>query len=206
MRSALIILLFALVSEIHAASFDCAKAKTSVEKLVCSDPSISALDDALNEEYETATAVNSDEENSSLRAQQKAWLASRNKCADIACLRRSYEKRIKELACSSNNTGSAVGALKCFGLKLSEAESVLTRLEQLQANGVLGASNNPERARELTREERKKWIEYRDAYCELFGETEGGSDGWKNAWAASCAVAETEKRIAALRNKLKTNR
>lgn len=195
-----------LFLEAHAASFDCAKARSGAEKLICSDSTISALDDSLNEEYEFVSERNSDEENASLRAQQKTWLATRNKCSDIACLRRSYEIRIKELACSDKNTGSAFGASKCFGLRLSDAESTLNPLDKLYSASVIRASSNPENAKIVTTAERQKWLEYRDAYCELFGETEGGSDGWKNAWAASCAVDETEKRIAALRKKLRANK
>lgn len=43
--------------------------------------------------------------------------------------------------------------------------------------------------------ENVKWREYRNANCALYGETEGGSDGWKNAWTGSCTLSETDKRI-----------
>lgn len=206
MRGILIVLFLASFSDSQAASFDCAKARTGAEKLICSDSLVSALDNALDEEYELVSTTNSDEENISLKTQQKAWLATRNKCPDASCLQRAYETRIKQLACSSKNIGSAIGALKCFGLRLREAESIVAPLEHIYTNSLIASSNNPGRAKALTVEERKKWIEYRDAYCEMFGETEGGSDGWKNAWAASCAVEETEKRIAILKKKLKSDR
>ncbi len=39
------------VEEIHAASFDCSKATSEVEKLICGDEELSKLDDSLNKAY-----------------------------------------------------------------------------------------------------------------------------------------------------------
>jgi uncharacterized protein len=36
-----------LMPSVHSASFDCAKAKTMIDKLVCGDPKLSDLDDKL---------------------------------------------------------------------------------------------------------------------------------------------------------------
>jgi hypothetical protein len=40
----------------------------------------------------------------------------------------------------------------------------------------------------------------------LQGAIDGGSDGWKNAWAASCEVEETQKRILRLQAVIDTSR
>ena len=45
------------LSSIDAASFDCAKATTKVEKLVCADIALSAQDDALAATYRQAASL-----------------------------------------------------------------------------------------------------------------------------------------------------
>jgi uncharacterized protein len=196
-----ILLCMVMVFEVSAASFDCTKAKTNVEKMICSDASLSALDDTLSEAYEDENATRG-EEDTPLKAQQKAWLAARNKCSDKACVRKSYEARIKELACAKSNMGSARGFGNCNYLMLREAETSVVPLELQYARQVIAASDNPEYAKEVLAAESLKWREYRDANCALYGETEGGSDGWKNAWASVCALGETQKRIKALKRQI----
>jgi len=78
-------------------SFDCAKASTRVEKMICSDDESAALDGQLAETYRRALAdpaENSDE----IKIDQRAWLSGkRNKCGDVSCLRRRYRERIAAL-------------------------------------------------------------------------------------------------------------
>lgn len=58
----------------RAASFDCAKAATAREKLVCSDPKLSAADDALAESYRAALEPLSPDAQKELREGQRGWL------------------------------------------------------------------------------------------------------------------------------------
>lgn len=81
----------------HGASFDCTKASTRVEKMICSDDKAADLDGRLARAYRAALA--SAENAASLKAEQRGWLTTqRNKCADVTCLRQSYEKRLAALA------------------------------------------------------------------------------------------------------------
>lgn len=83
-----------------AASFDCTKAASAVEKAICSDDKISELDSQLMLSYKKSmsTAVNAD----ALKLQQRAWLANvRNKCQDAACLKLAYADRIAQLDSAS---------------------------------------------------------------------------------------------------------
>jgi len=81
----------------HAASFDCGKAATLVEKAICSDPALSNLDDSLTQTYQTALENSGDAD--SLKTKQKTWLNNvRNKCPDVACLKQAYGKRIAKLS------------------------------------------------------------------------------------------------------------
>lgn len=73
-------------------SFDCRKATTAVEKLICSNPDLSKLDVSLAETYKEAVS-----KDRSIRDDQRAWNAEKNKCADVDCLKSAYEDRISEL-------------------------------------------------------------------------------------------------------------
>ncbi len=81
----------------QAASFDCAKAATVVEKTICGDAGLSRLDEALGESYAEALAQAADP--AALKSEQRAWLReTRDACADVACLKAVYEVRIAVLA------------------------------------------------------------------------------------------------------------
>lgn len=79
-----------------AASFDCSKATTQGEKLICDDEQLSLQDDLLAKAYEAALSLskNVDEQ----KAKQRQWLKSvRKACTDTTCLSMAYSKRISEL-------------------------------------------------------------------------------------------------------------
>ena len=79
-----------------AASFDCAKAATAVEKMVCGDPALSRLDEVLADAYRRALSASAEPE--TLKARQREWLrAGRDVCTDAACLTQAYRKRIGQL-------------------------------------------------------------------------------------------------------------
>ncbi len=86
-----------LVEPIAAASFDCAKAQSNVEKQICADPVVSELDEHLGRYYRAAQAA-LERGGECLRADQRRWLReTRNQCADTDCLRDVYGKRLREL-------------------------------------------------------------------------------------------------------------
>lgn len=94
------ILLAVLVASIapfvaQAASFDCSKAATTIEKQICADPELSSLDDQISVEYKKVYEISQVKEES-LR-NQRVWLKSRDACQDKACLKNSYEKRLLNL-------------------------------------------------------------------------------------------------------------
>lgn len=76
--------------QVRAASFDCAKAGTKTEKLICADAELSKLDEALAVAY--ADALKSTDP-ASLKAAQKAWLKRRNRCGNVACIQAAYRQR-----------------------------------------------------------------------------------------------------------------
>ena len=78
------------------ASFDCTRAATPVERLICTDTALSTLDEHLGRYYAAAT-VFVKEAQACLRADQQAWLQKRNRCRDEGCLKALYLDRLAEL-------------------------------------------------------------------------------------------------------------
>ena len=94
--------LVALAGPAAAASFDCAKAGTAVEKMICAEPELGALDERLAAAF-TALGVENTGNEWGRRAprsdDQRRWLREvRDRCADAACLRKAYTDRIAVLA------------------------------------------------------------------------------------------------------------
>lgn len=88
----------------QAASFDCAKAGTKVEKLICADAGLSKLDEELNAAYKAALQDKNQVEN--IQQAQKQWLKGRNTCSDDACLKATYQVRVHELAATQKQAGT----------------------------------------------------------------------------------------------------
>ncbi|WP_201588770.1 lysozyme inhibitor LprI family protein [Psychrobacter fozii] len=86
----------------NAASFDCNKAASWVEKTVCESPELSKLDDAMAKKYKSNLATSSDYEDSKafkdrLIANQRTWLNfQRDTCKSEECLLREYKEYIEE--------------------------------------------------------------------------------------------------------------
>jgi uncharacterized protein len=122
---------------VQAASFDCEKAKTKIEKMICINPELSKLDDELNKVYNTTLqgARHAD----SIRKAQKEWINERNTCSNEACLEYAYGRRIFLLSTTDANlltpeenpdcnAGSNMENAECLGGKLASIRQELTRL------------------------------------------------------------------------------
>jgi len=79
----------------QAASFDCAKAGTKVEKLICADQKLSKQDDDLKSAYQAVYTLTADR--AALKWAQRDWLKARNACKDTACVKQAYQTRQAEL-------------------------------------------------------------------------------------------------------------
>ena len=85
-----------------AASFDCKKAFTLVEKQICFDPSLSTLDEQLATAYQKVLVLATDKD--ALKHQQREWLAkTRDQCMDQACLKTAYDQRLVQLTPPKQN-------------------------------------------------------------------------------------------------------
>lgn len=104
-----------------SASYDCSKASTQVEHLICNDDELSKLDEELAFNY--AETMELGEYKSYLENSQEFWLKNiRDVCTNTACLKEVYEQRINlpiwfasETPCnkedSYENDGYKFGAL-----------------------------------------------------------------------------------------------
>lgn len=159
----------------RSASFDCARASTSVERQICASAELSSLDTELAEHYSERM------DSAGVRQAQRAWLRQRDACRDADCLRRAYQQRIAALACQDGPAlGSAIGASTCARARLRDRDGELDLLERPQPTLA-------------------SWRAARSLQCRREAEAAGGAPGWQAASAALCELAAAEKRLDELR-------
>jgi len=94
----------------QAASFDCAKASTRIEEMICSNSMISSLDDDLELAY--LRALERSDNRSQVSSSLQQWLMDvRNPCPDAKCLLEAYVSQIEIL--------NAISGRKCYWLEPS---------------------------------------------------------------------------------------
>lgn len=86
---------FCLAFPAFAASFDCTKAASQVERFICGSPEISRLDDELMQAYRAALGNPGRE--AAIRQEQRQWLQERNRCTYAICVKEAYEARLHAL-------------------------------------------------------------------------------------------------------------
>jgi uncharacterized protein len=97
MKFASALALLLLLGTAQAASFPCDKARSAIEKAICADADVSALDEHLGQYYSAARSVLKSAA-SCLASDQRNWLRTqRDACKDAACLRQAYLQRLAEL-------------------------------------------------------------------------------------------------------------
>ena len=85
------------VAPAAAQSFDCSKAQSPVEKMICGDTGLRELDEHLGRYYAAARSELGSAA-SCLQSDQAQWLkATRGACRDAPCLRTAYLNRLAEL-------------------------------------------------------------------------------------------------------------
>jgi hypothetical protein len=117
----LMIGIFASLTAVHAASFDCTKASSPTEKMICQNPKISKLDDRLSEVYKEARKADA-----SIVEEQRAWLKEARACKDEKCLENTYGIRVEAL----ENRLAKLEQNKNQGTPQSEANQSLIALFQ----------------------------------------------------------------------------
>lgn len=159
------LILFFVASASQAASFDCAKASSNMEKAICQNPKLSKLDEALASEYKTAKERLSPAAAKNFVRGQVSWLrfqatacfidyyaAPETPVRATECLVQAYEQRLRVL----KTTGNLIGAFKTYPmseyrLQIAKAEKSIYTLQRdyvqvddasalgLRLNAFLGA-------------------------------------------------------------------
>ena len=93
--------LMPLLASAATPSFDCTKAHSAAEQLVCQDAGLAALDNELAALYPKAMSQLSAEQQKTEKAMQRGWIKGRNECWKESdsrqCVEESYQLRITEL-------------------------------------------------------------------------------------------------------------
>jgi uncharacterized protein len=85
----------ATAAPVHAAT-DCSRARTNVERLLCSSDRVAAADQMMALAFRDA--FNRTERREELLADQDRWRRDvRDRCNDVPCLVQAYEDRTSEL-------------------------------------------------------------------------------------------------------------
>ena len=197
-RVTLIVLVsLALMSTAQAASFNCAKASTNIEKMICGNAELSKLDEEMNVAYNTA--LQNVRHAASIRQAQKQWIKERNACSDEACVEHAYGRRLYVMNSSDTNVltqeenpdcnaGSNMENAECLERKLTNIQHELkTLVVQMRAKLVY-----PER--ELTAQE--QWSKYVEKECA----SRESVTGWGAAVQLNtCLIQFTRQRIEDLK-------
>ena len=153
-----ILYLFGLLAlPVQAASFDCAKAGTKIEKLICGDAELSKLDEELNAAYKAA--VQDKTKAKAVKQAQKQWMKERNGCEDAACVKGAYEARLSLLAGTYTSTGESVAAKQNVTPAISKLDDELGKVY----HDVLSKANEEHKQRLMA--EQKHWLEHTRNAC-----------------------------------------
>lgn len=108
-----------------ATSFDCARASTNVERMICGDVSLAIMDGELGDYYQIIWRQADGAERSRLGRSQLAWLDLRDACHDRQCIVRAYEKRLATLE-------------KLLEARRQQLHSRMSRIGQCQETRIVG--------------------------------------------------------------------
>ncbi len=136
----------AMLTTAQAASFDCAKTVTEVEKIVCADAELQKLDEELSAAYRTA--LQDTNQANTIRQAQKQWLRERNGCAEATCVKAAYQARLSALA--ATHTFPQVFSIerlkaKCInlaGIKIGDGPDDDAAECRVSEFGMFGVFNN----------------------------------------------------------------
>jgi uncharacterized protein YecT (DUF1311 family) len=77
-----------------AASFDCGKATSSTERMICSHRELGIRDEMMARLY---AAAQKQDESGKLKDAQRRWLSKLQACTDADCISHDYDERIEQL-------------------------------------------------------------------------------------------------------------
>ena len=164
-----------LATTAHAASFDCHKAATPVEKRICADLDLSPLDSQVAAAY--LGALDRSLHPEAVKQGQAAWLKTRDACADVACMKAAYRARVKALSAMSDAPKMCAGGstpeineclteyMRRADLELGRYVAAVRRTIREQAEGDPPDPGARNAIKEFDQAE-AAWAAYRKAECD----------------------------------------
>jgi uncharacterized protein YecT (DUF1311 family) len=117
-------------------SFDCAKAKSAAEKLICSDSQLATQDNELNEIYKSAQEKILDP--SEFKSEAAAMRRREQSCFDKACLLNWYSSRINFYHNMLNSTSISEDCQHFLGEEPYDKERAAFLEKSIEQNCPLG--------------------------------------------------------------------
>lgn len=140
------IFLLALTSGAHSAGFDCQKANSTNEHLICEDAELSKLDDELAFAYKEALRK-SPNPKELVANQRDAWRHREKECSSKACLVDWFSQRQAYFSATSSKPTAQLPAAYIPSTRLSAAEKALREKDYATAFSLfkpLAEQGNPE--------------------------------------------------------------
>jgi uncharacterized protein len=117
---------FTLGANAQAASFDCGKAGTKVEHIICANSEISKMDEILSRRY--TELVQWPAKTQSAKQEQTNWLRQRNACHNQECVRRAYRVRLSSMNVDLQGSNQEYYFILTKGSGLPVCDAYLKRL------------------------------------------------------------------------------
>lgn len=92
---AAVLLSIATIAFADGPAFNCAKASSRVEKMICADPTLSSADSVNVDMYKEA--LQTTDSPNRIQQEQRQWLKVRNACQTIDCIAKAYDTRYNQL-------------------------------------------------------------------------------------------------------------
>lgn len=92
---AALLLTLSTVAFADGPAFNCAKASSNVEKMICSDLNLSDADSVNADLYKYVLQI--DGNPNQVKQEQRAWIKGRNACQTKDCIAKAYDARYNQL-------------------------------------------------------------------------------------------------------------
>lgn len=170
----------------QAASFDCRKAATKVEKLICADAELSKLDEELSAAYKTA--LQNGKQAVVIKQAQKQWMNERNGCSDASCVKGAYEARLSTLR-SYEGKGAKHEAAQVFQTK-EPADAFCAEIKRMMHTVVskIKGAHQTVNIYELD----KYYLEGEGTSVETYHDLDIDGDGTSDLVEKSCSASMTQ--------------
>jgi len=177
-----------MLSIAQAASFDCSKSKTRIEKMICDSPDLRSLDAHLYEAY--LSALRKGKNPNDIKIFQRQWLKEvRDRCQSIECLQSVYHKQTVILEAEIVYEMCGIDDLRyCSAERRNEMESRVGDLSKLIQGGV----NSGDRGKFILLQ--SSWRQRVKCYCDQKTEEDWGAGTGSSNYYVSCEREKMEER------------